>query len=280
MDADSLKRFLQARGLKPNITYGQNFLVDDIVLEDMVEAAGVAVGDNVLEIGPGTGVLTERLLAAGANVLSVEKDPKFLPVLHRISKGFRDHFRYEVADALSFDYVAALKERGWLPYKVVANIPYYVTGKLLPMFLTARVRPESVTVLVQEEVARSAAAGAGDTSLLSLSVQIYGVPRLVRRVPAESFYPKPKVNSAVLHVDVYREPLTSPDEEQTLFRIARACFSGKRKQIHNTLKSNLDYSPERVELLLATVGVERSARPQSLSLEQWLKLARTAATVR
>lgn len=271
-DHGDIKSWLKGQGLKPNATYGQNFLLDGAVLDDIVEASGAGPKDAVLEVGPGIGNLTERLLGRAKFVLSVEKDPQFLPVLRHLKRRYQN-FRFEIGDILSFDFVRALSDLGFDRYLVAANIPYYISGKLLQLFLTARQKPERLTVLLQREVARAAAAGPGDLSVLALSVQLYGEPRLVREVPKEAFYPKPKVDSAVLSVDVFKHPRVAVNE-RTFFRVVRACFSGKRKQLHNTLKSNLGLGEPAVAEALAKARVAPSARPQELSLEQWAELCR------
>ncbi len=290
MDKAQLKKFLQSRGLKPNVTYGQNFLIDDIVLQDIVDAAEVSKQDKVLEIGPGVGTLTELLCARAGFVLSIEKDPQFLPVLYGIKKNFRDNFRYEIADALEFDYIKAFSEEVLdetvqkksgsatrypltaSNYKVVANIPYYITGKILQMLLTAKHKPSSITVLTQKEVARNVIAKPGNLSILAISVQLFGEPRLVQIVPAKSFFPAPKVDSAVLQIHLFDKPRYEVGDEKKFFALLRACFSGKRKQIHNTLKNNLHLSTEQVEKVLSEANIKPTARPQELTIENWIAL--------
>lgn len=277
-DSGDIKSWLKAQGLQPNVTYGQNFLLDGAVLDDIVEVSGVGPDDAVLEVGPGIGNLTERLLKKARFVLSVEKDPQFLPVLRRLRRQYRN-FRFEIGDILSFDFVRALQELGFDRYRVAANIPYYISSKLLQLFLTAKVKPERLTVLLQREVARAVVAGPGDLSVLALSVQLYGEPRLVRSVPAAVFYPKPKVDSAVLCVDTFKKPRVAVNE-RAFFRVVRACFSGKRKQLHNTLKNNLGLSEPAVTEVLSKAKVSPSARPQELSLAQWAKLVQAIESSR
>ncbi len=291
MDIDQLKNLLQRYGLKPNFTYGQNFLIDDIVLEDIVDAAEVTSTDTVLEIGPGIGNLTRRLCERAGSVLSVEKDPAMLPILKAIKKEFKN-FRYEISDILGFDFQSALVQgsgplqrgapEGEKPvlgsplrgkYKVVANIPYYITGKILQMLVTAKVKPSSITILTQKEVARNVIARAGGLSLLAISVQLYGDPEIVRIVPARSFYPAPKVDSAVLKIILHDKPKYDIGDEKKFFGVLRACFAGKRKQIHNTLRDNLVLDKDRVEKILADSKISPAARPQELTIEQWVSLA-------
>lgn len=271
MDAESLKSLLKKYNLSPNFTYGQNFLIDEMVLEGIVDGAGVSSDDCVLEIGPGLGNLTRKLCERAKLVLSVEKDPKFLPVLKAIKKEHKN-FRYEIADALEYDFQDIFREQGCKEYKVVANIPYYVTGKILQMLMTAKFKPTSVTILTQKEVAQNVTAKAWDYSLLSISVQLYGEPKILQIVPAKSFYPAPKVDSAILHIDLHSKTKYEIPDEKKFFSVLRACFSGKRKQIHNTLKNNLKLNAEQVSAVLSAAKINPTARPQELSIEKWIEL--------
>jgi 16S rRNA (adenine1518-N6/adenine1519-N6)-dimethyltransferase len=313
MDAEQLKRFLKNHNLRPNFTYGQNFLIDDFVLQDIVDAAEVASEDAVLEIGPGIGNLTRLLCERAGLVLSLEKDPKFLPILKAIKKEYPDNFRYEICDALEYDFqdfFAGLqssppykggvpREAGGggisrlsttpsrqvgtpllfqegntalVPYKVVANIPYFITGKILKMLMTAKFKPSSVTILTQKEVARNITAKAGDLSILAISVQLFGEPKIVQTVLAKSFYPAPKVDSAIVKIDLFKKPKYILADEKKFFKILKACFSGKRKQIHNTLVNNLGLEKEMVLKILSSLKIKPEARPQELSIEKWIEL--------
>lgn len=278
MTPEYLKDFLQKHHLKPNFTYGQNFLMDEMVLEEMIEAASVTKEDSVLEIGPGIGNLTEKLCGYAGFVFSIEKDPKFLPLLQELKKKF-DNFKYVVADALEYNYVPEFEM--WheehatqknVAYKVVANIPYYVTGKILQMVLNAKQKPTSVTVLMQKEVARNVVAKEGSLSILAISVQLYGNPKIIKIVPGRSFYPAPKVDSAVLHIDVYQKPKYNVVDEKKFFKLIKACFAGKRKQLHNTLANYLHADKVTTEKILSDAGIESSARPQEVSIEKWIEL--------
>lgn len=271
MDIEQMKDMLRARGIKPNFTYGQNFLMDEIVLEDMVDASGVTKDDAVLEIGPGICNLTERLCDRAKFVLSIEKDPKFQQMLYNVKKDHKN-FRYEIADALEYNFQDFFKAEGFNSYHVVANIPYYVTGKILQMLMTAKFKPDSITVLVQKEVAQNLAAKVGDLSILGISVQMFGKPELVQIVPGKSFFPAPKVDSAVVRIKLFKEPKYKITDEKKFFRILKACFSGKRKQLHNTLTNNLHLEKEEVLKILSQLKIKPEARPQELSIEQWVKL--------
>jgi 16S rRNA (adenine1518-N6/adenine1519-N6)-dimethyltransferase len=272
MSPEHLKDLLRKYNLRPNFTYGQNFLIDEIILEDMVDVAKITSEDVILEIGPGIGNLTERLLGRAKFVLSVEKDNKFFPILKSLKKDFKN-FRFEFADALEFNFIQALEEfSGSKNYKVVANIPYYITGKILQMFLTAKHKPTSITVLTQKEVAKNVIAKPGQLSILGISVQLFGEPSLAQIVPAKSFYPAPKVDSAILHIKLFDQPKYFIENEKKFFSLLKACFAGKRKQIHNTLTSNMHIEKGRVEEILFSLNISKTTRPQELSIEQWVEL--------
>lgn len=276
MQEEKIKNILRSYNLKPNFTYGQNFLLDEIVLQDMVDSAEIKKGSVVLEIGPGIGNLTRKLLETGACVLSVEKDPKFFPILKALKKEFPETFWFEISDVLECNYEKTFLEKfeiKVLKYSVVANIPYYITGKILQMIFAKKNKPDSITVLTQKEVAQNITAKPGHLSLLAISVQIYGEPKIIAMVPARAFYPAPKVDSAVLQIKILNKPQIIFKDEKKFFSILKACFTGKRKQLHNTLKNNLHLNKETVEAVLGEAGVSLSARPQELTLKQWENLA-------
>ena len=158
------------------------------------------------------------------------------------------------------------------PYKVVANIPYYITGKILQMLMGAKFKPSVITILTQKEVAHNLAARAGDLGILAISVQLYGEPKYVQTVLAKSFYPAPKVDSAIVKIDLFKKPKYKLADEKNFFKIVKGCFAGKRKQIHNTLVNNLHLSKEQALEILSTLKINPAARPQELSIEQWIAL--------
>jgi 16S rRNA (adenine1518-N6/adenine1519-N6)-dimethyltransferase len=246
--------------------FGQNFLHDRGAIAAVADAAEVGKGDLVLEIGPGTGNLTEELLGRGARVVAVEKDAELLPAL-------RERFAAEIAggqldlregDALEFD-AASLPAGAW---KLVANIPYYITGAILERYLGGARQPSRASLLVQKEVAERAVARGGRESILSISVKVYGEPRVARKVPAGAFRPAPSVDSAVLAIDrISRERLGGvPDE--TFFRIVRRGFAHPRKFVRGNLAELL--SAEDFD----ACGVPEKARAEAVSLGAWVCLAR------
>ncbi len=271
VNLEQIKTILKKYGLEPNKTFGQNFLVDEIVLQDIIDAANITAKDTVLEIGPGIGNLTEHLIKKAGFVLSVEKDKKFFPILRTISREHKN-FRFEIEDILKFNFSEKLKE--YPTYKVVANIPYYATGKIIQTLLRAPKPPSEIVLLMQKEVAQNLVAEAGNLSLLGISVQLMAVPSIVFNVPAKSFYPMPKVESSLVKIIVPKKPPFVVADEQNFFSLLRAAFSGKRKQLHNTLKHNLSLSAEEVATVLLRAGLDQKIRPQHLSIPQWLRLAK------
>lgn len=265
-----LRRLMSAERLRPRKSLSQNFLTDPAALDAIVEAAALKPGDNVVEVGPGLGVLTRRLLAAGASVLAVELDARLAEYLRR-ELAEVDRFELIEADAL------ALHPREMFPgqpFKLVANIPYHITSPLLHAFLEGERPPELTVLLVQSEVAERVAAPPGQMSYLSVFVQNVTAAEVVARVPAAAFEPAPEVDSAVLRLRRRDRPAVPPgDGRETLYRVVQAGFRQRRKQVHNGLTRELPVDREIVEAALATCGVVPDRRPQTLSVDEWACLA-------
>lgn len=267
MTAAETKRLLQKIGLRPQQAAGQNFLLDESVAEAMVTAAGVVEGDTVLEIGPGLGILTEALMSTGASVVAIELDRRLAAHLRRrwpkqpkLTLVEGDVFRVRLGDYVRDG-----------AYKLVANLPYSATSLVFRNFLTLSPRPMSMTVMVQRDVAQRITARPGSMSVLALMVQHYCRPAMLFDVPPISFYPAPMVHSTVLYADAL-QPIR-PDEDARLFRLIRAGFSARRKQLHNTLAASLKLAPEKALQLVERIGKKPTVRAQELSLENWLTLA-------
>lgn len=269
MTVEQLQEFLKQYKLTPSKMLGQNFLLDDFVLQDTVDAADIKPGQAILEIGPGIGNLTKYLLEKADHVFSVEKDPRMLPILTEL-KAKHSNFNFVIDDILQFNFLAELEK--YESYSVVANIPYYITGKIIRMLVEAKRKPSSLTLLVQKEVGRNLTAAVGDLNLLALSVQLEADAKFMFVVPARKFYPAPKVDSAVVRIE-FLEQARYPDmDRKKLFRVMKSCFAGKRKQIHNTLTNNLKLPATQVKQILAECNIDQTARPQQLSLEDWVNL--------
>ena len=260
-----LKRF----DLAPRKGLGQNFLVDEFVLDDVVQAAEIAPDDHVVEVGPGLGVLTAELAKRAERVVAVELDPGMASALADLFKS-SPNVRIVESDALKVEPAELVGDR---PYKLVANIPYYITSRLLRHFFEAQRRPSLVVVMVQLEVASRIVAKVGDLSLLAVSVQFYGEPRIVGRVPAQAFYPQPKVDSAILRVDVRPRPAVDVDTD-AFFKTVSSGFARPRKQLHNALGEGIWLPPGGADEALSAAGIDPARRAQTLTLEEWATLAR------
>ena len=255
---------------------GQNFLHEPKVIGDIVAAAEVKKGDVVLEVGPGEGILTEGLLQTGAKVMSVEKDDRLISVLEEKFKKEIASGQFELihADILDFKLPAHFKK-----YKVIANIPYYITGQIIRMFLESENQPESMTLLVQKEVAERIIARDAKESLLSLSVKVFGEPKYVRTVGRGAFSPQPNVDSAVLHIsDISKNKLASKNgslDEKFFFKIIHAGFAHKRKQLLPNL-SEL-FTKEILTETFEACKIDTKARAEDIPLGKWIELCSVLA---
>jgi len=272
------RQVLRRYGLRPRKGLGQNFLVDRRALERIVEAAELTPADTVLEVGPGVGQLTRLLAEAAGRVVAVELDPQMVAALRQELAGLRNVEIVE-ADILQVDPAALA---GRVPYKVVANLPYYITSAALRHLLEAQPPPSLLVVTVQEEVAARITAQPPEMSLLAVSVQFYGRPRRVTRIPAGAFYPPPKVDSAIVRIDVYPpgERPVQVDDVEWFFRVVRAGFGQRRKQLRNSLAAGLHLTAAEVEAALQRAGIDPHRRAETLSLEEWARLSRELATPR
>ncbi|TEU11991.1 MAG: 16S rRNA (adenine(1518)-N(6)/adenine(1519)-N(6))-dimethyltransferase RsmA [Anaerolineales bacterium] len=266
-----VRRLLREHDFKPRKGLGQNFLVSEGALRRIVAAADLEPGDVVLEVGPGLGTLTRLLAQQAQRVIAVELDQQLVEILSRTLADF-PHVEIVQGDILEMEPggPGGLGELS-SGYKVVANLPYYITSAVLRHLLTARVKPQLVVVTVQREVAQRMIAGPGQMSLLSISVQFYGRPRIVARIPAGAFYPAPKVNSAVVRIDLCESPPVTVTDVDRFFQVVRAGFGQKRKQLRNALAQGLSLPVGAVVEALRRAGVDEKRRAQTLSLEEWAR---------
>jgi 16S rRNA (adenine1518-N6/adenine1519-N6)-dimethyltransferase len=265
-----LRRLMGAERLRPRKSLSQNFLTDPAALDAIVEAAELAPGDRVVEIGPGLGVLTRRLLAAGARVLAVELDARLAEYLRRELYGI-DAFELIEADALSLHPREMFPGE---PFKVVANIPYHITSPLLHAFLEGDRPPDLTVLLVQLEVAERVAAPPGQMSYLSVFAQNVAAAEVVARVAAAAFEPAPDVDSAVLRLRRRDEPVVpAGDGREPFYRVVQAGFRQRRKQVHNGLTRELPLDRAVVEVALDACGIDPERRPQTLTVAEWACLA-------
>lgn len=272
---------------KKGARLGQHLLTSRDIARAVVAAGDVRPGDTVLEVGPGKGMLTRELLDAGGRIIAIEKDPAFANVL-------KETFAKEIHDSRFTMYEGDIRDAAILKslflnlksYKLIANIPYYITGELLRLFLTAPVQPSAVALLVQKEVAERIAGkgkrgrGKVKESLLSLSVKVYGAPRYVRTVKAGSFNPPPSVDSAILAItNISRENFaggrgSAPRREETFFELLHVGFGQKRKTLLGNLKRGWRaVGAERLEKAWEELGLAKDVRAEDVPLEKWLELA-------
>ena len=225
----------------------------------------------VVEVGPGLGVLTKELAKYAGKVVAIELDDKLAALLKESLSSFKNVTIIN-EDVLKIDPSALLLDLKTKNYKVVANLPYYITSPVLRHFLEAPIKPQSMVVMVQKEVAEEIAAKPGRMSLLSIGVQLYGEPTIVAQVPAQSFYPAPAVDSALLKVVPYSQPPVEIADDEGFFRLVRAGFSAARKQLANSLAQGLGISKEDGLTLLVRAQISPHRRAESLSLEEWARL--------
>jgi len=311
--AAQVRELLTRFNLRARKSLGQNFLIDDAALDHIVAAAALTRADTVLEIGPGLGTLTQRLAQAAGRVVAVEIDRNLIPPLRHALAAYPNveliHGDILQLDPVALIQPANPAGRGAsspptnhptgqptrqettrlpdypttrlpdysttrLPnYKVVANLPYYITSAIIRHLLEASRRPSLLILTMQLEVAQRIVAEPGDLSLLAISVQFYGKPSLVARIKAGSFYPAPKVDSAIVRIDVPPQPPIDVRDVDRFFAVVKAGFGQKRKQLHNALKAGLALPAERVAAALALAGIDGTRRAETLTLDEWAALA-------
>jgi 16S rRNA (adenine1518-N6/adenine1519-N6)-dimethyltransferase len=283
----SVHELLRRAGIDPKKSLGQNFLVDESYLDRIAATADLNADDIVLEVGPGLGTLTARLAAQAGCVVAVELDDRLIPFL-RGEFALQENVHVVQGDILELQPAELIQScrpqqmpaatASELPraYKLVANLPYYITSAVLRHVLEAASAPSRAVVMVQEEVARRICAEPGEMSILSVAVQFYAEPRIAFRVPAGAFFPRPNVDSALLDLVVRPHPALAAIEDEVdearFFALVRAGFGQKRKQLRNSLSAGLRMSKESADDALAVAGIEPSRRAQTLSIFEWVRL--------
>ena len=268
---------IQKYGFAFQKRFGQNFLIDEHVLEKIIRAAEITREDFVLEVGPGIGTMTQYLAEAAREVWAVEIDRNLIPILEDTLSSY-SNVTILNEDILKVDLEGLVKDKnGGQPIKVVANLPYYITTPIIMGLLESRVPVENMTVMVQKEVAMRMQAGPGtkDYGALSLAVQYYAKPYLAANVPPNCFLPRPKVGSAVIRLTTYEKPPVSVKEEKQMFAIIRAAFNQRRKTLMNSLAGSQDisFSKEQVGEALKKMGLSETVRGEALTLEQFAALS-------
>ena len=273
-DPRDLQTVLRRHGVRAATSLGQRFLVDRSVLKDIVEAAELSAEDDVLEVGPGPGVLTAQLAERVRGVTAVEIDERMIRVL-RDTLSAHENVTIVRADALEVDLFALAERR---PTRIVANVPYQITTPLLERFIGDDRRPPLIVVLVQEEVARRIVATASsgkERGYLSVFVQSFADARIVRRVPARAFRPAPKVGSAVVALRTHAHPAFEPLERHAFLRFVSDVFRHRRKQLRGALGHEAGVTPDRAEAALRASGIDPKRRAEELTLAEWVALARS-----
>lgn len=271
MDLARIKQLAEHYGLNPSKSKGQNFLHSVEVVQGMVESADLKPGSNVLEIGPGFGILTEQLVKAGLNVVAVELDNKAAAYI-RQTYGSKENFKLLEGDILEMKNQDLADTLGG-EYHVIANIPYNITSPIIRKFLTFEPRPLSLTLLVQDEVAERVAAEPGQMSILAVSVQLYADAMYIMKVPKELFWPSPEVNSAVLSIRLHDKNVKKLKvSEKQFFQVVKFGFAAKRKKLANNLGAGFRLQPSETAKWLESVGFGVNARAQELSIDDWIKL--------
>lgn len=265
------ERLLKQYRLRAHKGLGQNFLQEPLALEEIAAAAEIQATDTVLEIGPGLGSLTRYLAKSAKKVIAVELDENLIPPLRDVLAPYPnvqiihdDILKLAPKDLITEDH-----------YLVVANIPYYITSALIRHLLEGQSKPRRIVLTIQQEVAQRICAKPGDMSLLALSVQVYGTPRIAAHIPAEAFYPAPNVDSAVLVIDTFPSSLIKEELLDSFFKLIKAGFSQKRKTLRNSLSSGLHISPANAAELLTRANIDPQRRAETLSIEEWEQLAET-----
>lgn len=263
----------QSRTMRRRVKLGQHFLIDKDVLADIIRYSAIKEGEKVLEVGPGKGVLTAELLKKGAKVTAVEIDSDLVEILRK-KLGNNKNLKIINQDVLDFILVSHLAS----PDKLIGNIPYQITSPLLRKIFKLDNPPELIILMVQKEVAERICAKPGDSrrGFLSVVVQYYAKPEIIRIVPKESFYPVPKVESAIIRIATSKQQTANSRqleaESRKLFTIVQAGFSQKRKKLRNSLAGGLQVEPKKMDKLLQKIGIDSNLRAEDLEIEEWIEI--------
>ncbi|MCR5213909.1 MAG: 16S rRNA (adenine(1518)-N(6)/adenine(1519)-N(6))-dimethyltransferase RsmA [Eubacterium sp.] len=266
-------RVIQENNFTFQKRFGQNFLIDDYVIDKIIKASNINKDSNVLEIGPGIGTLTQHLAENAGRVVAVEIDNKLIPILEKTLAQY-DNVQVINGDIMKQDIGAIFDGN---PFSIVANLPYYITTPIIMSLLESRVPADTITVMIQKEVAERMQAGPGskDYGALSLAVQYYSEPYLAANVPPNCFMPRPNVGSAVIRLSILKEPPVDVKDEKHMFSLIRAAFNQRRKTLVNAVKNydGLDYKREELEQALRDLGYDERIRGEALTLEEFARFS-------
>ena len=264
----SISALMKKHHLRPDKNLGQNFLTDPGILEQIVKSAEINNQNTVLEIGAGLGHLTRQLALKARQVIAVELDNRLIPVLKETLQA-HNNVRIVHGDILQLNPADLVQAENYL---VVANIPYYITSSIIRNLLESEITPKRIILTIQHEVAQRVCAASGQMSVLALSVLMYGKPTLVKRIPAGAFYPSPKVDSAVIRIDLYPDPILPQEKRELYFKLVKAGFLHKRKTLRNSLSTGLKWPVERTVDLLSAAEINPQRRAETLSFSEWLEV--------
>ncbi|KXG77849.1 Ribosomal RNA small subunit methyltransferase A [Fervidicola ferrireducens] len=276
----NVKAMMREFGIRPSKRLGQHFLIDESPLAAMIEAAELKDDDGVLEIGPGLGVLTLKLGRLVRKVVAVEKDPALFPVLEKLTGKYKNICLLN-EDVLKLDLEKVAKEHFDGKFKVVANLPYYITSPILMKIVENRHLIEMAVIMVQKEVAErlSARPGTRDYGILSIAVQLYADVDLICQVGRSAFLPPPKVESAVVRLKLRELPSVNIEDEKMFFRVVEAAFGERRKTVKNSLKSRLSLPSDEIREALKKAGIDENRRAETLKIEEFAALSREIAKI-
>lgn len=275
-DIGTIKDILSRHGFNFSKGLGQNFLINPSVCPKMAELSGAKEGVGVIEIGPGIGVLTQELCSLAEKVVAIEIDKRLIPVLSETLNEF-DNVKIINDDVMKLDLNKLIKEEfGDMKVVVCANLPYYITSPVIMKLLEDRLSVETITVMVQKEAAQRICAEVGtrDSGAVTVSVNYYSKPEMLFGVSAGSFMPMPKVDSAVIRLNVYKEPLFETENSRNFFKVVKAAFSQRRKTVLNSISSSLGLEKQTVNKLLSESGVNPQARAEKLSMNDFAEISR------
>lgn len=280
----SIRATLNEGGLRPQKKWGQHFLTDLRILTSIADAADVQVTDTILEIGPGLGHLTRVLASRAARVVAVEIDAELASKLRaefantpNITIAHGNILDAPASEWLTYsgnEIAGAKRQASAIPFKVVANLPYYITSAILRHILEAEHKPSVVVVMVQREVAQRIVARPPAMNLLAVSVQFFAQPKIIRTIAAGAFYPPPQVDSAVVRLDMLPQTRLTPAETERFFEIVRAGFGERRKQLRNSLARRLKQTALSIERALVNAGIDPTRRAETLNVDEWIALSR------
>lgn len=270
-----VKEIIEKHGFRFSKSLGQNFLIDGNIIDRIIDGANIKADDGIIEVGPGIGTLTQKLCESAGKVVAIELDNNLLPILEETLGGY-SNFEVVHGDVLKVDLNKIIEEKlEARKVKVVANLPYYITTPIIMKLLEENIKIDKIVVMVQKEVALRMKANPGnkDYGALSIAVQYYSKPEIIVDVPKNVFMPRPNVDSAVIMLDVYHEPIIKVKDEKLFFKVVKAAFGKRRKTLLNALTSGIELKKEEIEVVLERSGIDPVRRGETLSITEFARIA-------